>query len=123
MLEAAQVTDNGRQSGRDDRLVERGQQKHQKERREDQLHTLRLLLFRSRSVSGSGASCLLIGGCQRSGGALSVVNGYQRGATLPRVTSWYVWIHAVAPVSAARRGSAHRPFVVSVRADCDSRSP
>src|SRR3954469_23809093 len=123
MLEAAEVTDNGRQSGRDDRLVERGQQKHQKERREDQLHTLRLLLFRSRSVSGSGASGLLIGGCQRSGGCCRSLMDTRGGATLPRVRSWYVWIHAVAPVSAARRGSAHRPFVVSVRADCDSRSP
>src|SRR4051794_24996033 len=84
MLEAAEVTDNGGQRGRDDRLVERGQQQDQKERREDQLHTLRLLVFHSNSVSGSGAGGLLIGGCQRSGGAWSTFNGYQRGRDTPR---------------------------------------
>ena len=39
--QAAEVAHDGGQRGRDDRLVERGQQQHQHQRREDQAHALR----------------------------------------------------------------------------------
>jgi hypothetical protein len=47
MLDAAEIADDRRQRRRDDRLIERGEQQHQEQRREDQTHT-RLGLDRDR---------------------------------------------------------------------------
>ena len=43
VVETAEISDDRRERGRDDRLVERGEQQHEHQRREDQADALRLL--------------------------------------------------------------------------------